>query len=244
MDLSLLDFGARYYDAFVGRWNAIDPLAHKYFGMSPYNYCGNDPVNFFDPDGEGPITGALIGGGASYFGQVGANWVTRKVNNLSVKEILLTKVDFFDVLVSAGEGALTSGASALKKVAIGTVSGAVQGAINISCSSGVEVTGVAETAVGAAIGAVSAAIPESENNQKPFNTTKSESNNKVVAAARQKAAENGESLSPQQYNDLRKANNETIKNAQEKNKAFWNSTFDSIKGAAQRLISTLFGHED
>ena len=52
MDLGLLDFGARYYDAFVGRWNAIDPLAHKYFGMSPYNYCGNDPVNRFDPDGN------------------------------------------------------------------------------------------------------------------------------------------------------------------------------------------------
>ena len=45
MDLGLLDFGARYYDAFVGRWNAIDPMAHKYFGTSPYNYCGNDPVN-------------------------------------------------------------------------------------------------------------------------------------------------------------------------------------------------------
>ena len=52
MDLSLLDFGARYYDAYVGRWNAVDPLAHKYFGMSPYNYCGNDPVNRFDPDGN------------------------------------------------------------------------------------------------------------------------------------------------------------------------------------------------
>lgn len=56
MDLSLLDFGARYYDAYVGRWNAIDPLAHKYFGMSPYNYCGNDPVNFFDPDGRFIVT--------------------------------------------------------------------------------------------------------------------------------------------------------------------------------------------
>lgn len=50
--LSLFDFGARYYDAYVGRWNAIDPLAHKYFGMSPYNYCGNDPVNRFDPEGR------------------------------------------------------------------------------------------------------------------------------------------------------------------------------------------------
>ena len=52
MDLGLLDFGARYYDPFTVRWNAVDPLAHKYFPMSPYNYCGNDPVNRFDPDGN------------------------------------------------------------------------------------------------------------------------------------------------------------------------------------------------
>ena len=50
--LSLLDFGARYYDAYTCRWSAIDPMANKYFGMSPYNYCGNDPVNRFDPDGK------------------------------------------------------------------------------------------------------------------------------------------------------------------------------------------------
>ncbi len=26
-------------------------MAWKYVGMSPYNYCGNDPVNLVDPDG-------------------------------------------------------------------------------------------------------------------------------------------------------------------------------------------------
>jgi len=52
MDLHLIDFGARFYDPFTCRWSATDPLAHKYFSMSPYNYCGNDPVNFFDPDGR------------------------------------------------------------------------------------------------------------------------------------------------------------------------------------------------
>ena len=52
MNLRLLDFGARYYDSFTCRWNAVDPLAHKYSSMSPYNYCGNDPVNKFDPDGN------------------------------------------------------------------------------------------------------------------------------------------------------------------------------------------------
>ncbi len=35
-----------------GRWTITDPLAEKYMGLSPYAYCGNDPVMFIDPDGE------------------------------------------------------------------------------------------------------------------------------------------------------------------------------------------------
>ena len=33
-------------------WDRIDPLAEKYFGISPYAYCGGDPVNKGDYDGE------------------------------------------------------------------------------------------------------------------------------------------------------------------------------------------------
>ena len=49
--LSMYDFGARQYDALVGRWLRIDPLARKYIGLSPYSYCANNPVNFTDPTG-------------------------------------------------------------------------------------------------------------------------------------------------------------------------------------------------
>ncbi len=46
------DFGARMYDPRAGRWLSLDPLAWKYADQSPYNFCGNDPVNFVDPDGK------------------------------------------------------------------------------------------------------------------------------------------------------------------------------------------------
>ncbi|MCQ2144237.1 MAG: hypothetical protein MJY72_00680 [Bacteroidales bacterium] len=46
-----LDFGARQYDSFLGRWTTLDPLAEKYPGISPYSYCAGNPINFVDPDG-------------------------------------------------------------------------------------------------------------------------------------------------------------------------------------------------
>ncbi len=34
------------------RWTTPDPLKDKYPGWSSYNYCGDNPVNRFDPDGR------------------------------------------------------------------------------------------------------------------------------------------------------------------------------------------------
>ena len=49
--IPLLDFGARMYDPITARWTAQDPLAEKYYAVSPYAYCLGNPISLFDPNG-------------------------------------------------------------------------------------------------------------------------------------------------------------------------------------------------
>ncbi|MCB9234604.1 MAG: RHS repeat-associated core domain-containing protein [Bacteroidia bacterium] len=49
LGLNWYDYGARFYDPQLGRWHANDPAGEF---ESPYVYTGNNPVNFYDPDGQ------------------------------------------------------------------------------------------------------------------------------------------------------------------------------------------------
>ena len=50
--LNTYDYGARQHDPILCRWDRIDPLCEKYYGISPYAYCANNPVRFIDEHGD------------------------------------------------------------------------------------------------------------------------------------------------------------------------------------------------
>ena len=50
--LPLYDFGARWYNPATPAWTTPDPLAEKYYDLSPYAYCAGDPVNLVDSLGR------------------------------------------------------------------------------------------------------------------------------------------------------------------------------------------------
>jgi RHS repeat-associated protein len=49
--LNTYDYGARQHDPILARWDKIDPLCEKYYSVSPYVYCGDNPIKNIDPDG-------------------------------------------------------------------------------------------------------------------------------------------------------------------------------------------------
>ena len=85
--LNWYDYGARMYDVAVGRWHAVDPLAEKFYVVSPYVYCLNDPVKHVDPDGKIPFIAGLLGGAINRF--EGKSW-SESLTDIDVKSVVIS----------------------------------------------------------------------------------------------------------------------------------------------------------
>ena len=70
--LNWYDYGARHYDAALGRFTTNDRFAEKYYSMSPYQYGANNPVNNIDVNGDtivvNPNPNGLIDNVRIFFG--------------------------------------------------------------------------------------------------------------------------------------------------------------------------------
>ena len=51
-DGAVLGYEFRQYDARIGRWWSVDPLADKYPGVGPYVFCADSPMMLVDPSGK------------------------------------------------------------------------------------------------------------------------------------------------------------------------------------------------
>ncbi len=90
--VNIYDFHARTYAPDIARFMQPDPKADDYHWLSPYAYCGGDPINNIDPDGKNIailIENGLIGHLALLIQQQDGSWSYYSVNGDKIYNITL-----------------------------------------------------------------------------------------------------------------------------------------------------------
>jgi len=76
-------FGARYYDAAVGRFLTIDRFADKYPFLTPYQYAANNPALFVDVNGDT----------ANYYDEDSGEYLGTLFGNDAINDRTISKAD-------------------------------------------------------------------------------------------------------------------------------------------------------
>jgi len=204
-----LDYGARFYDAQLGRWHGLDPLCEDggQESVTPFGYVFNDPIKHNDPDGRFPLLSNLVGAAAGalveYGGQVAANVYATKSLSLSS---FTDNIDVGDIGLAFGEGFLTSGGSIVKntlvKATVVVGSEVARNFLDVTTSSdgtGLKVstndagTTVKNTAIGLTVGKIGDVAPAPKVKVMNAPTPK-----QAVSKARVDAKANGTTVNRQQ----------------------------------------------
>lgn len=109
--LDWYDYGARWYDATLGLFVSVDPFGEVDYDLTPYGYCGGNPISRIDKDGQiwTNVGGALVGAATDYVSQV----ISNSIKSGEVSMDSFTNVDGRSIALSAVAGFVSSGASAI-----------------------------------------------------------------------------------------------------------------------------------
>lgn len=100
--------------------------------LNPYGYGYNNPVSFDDPDGRCPgcFIGGILGAAADYGMQVASNYM----QGSSGMDAWTKNINVSSIALSAAEGALTQGGSAVRKLAVKGVVLAANNVVEVKTS--------------------------------------------------------------------------------------------------------------
>ena len=248
LNLSLLDFGARMYDPFTARWISVDKRAQINQSCSPYEYCGLNPVNHYDPNGEvahiavgiavGAIVGAVIEGGiAAYHGKSKSEVLGAMARGAIDGGVIAASVSTGGALSVAGniakDALIGAASSAVGNVAEQAISKESVDGSSVAKSALLGVaTGVVGGVVGSGLKKASSAIKQTVETKYASATVQGKIRNEIKREVRNE----GKTVSGKTINQMEK---ERVKSRQEASKAIIDFTEGAVDYSSQKNINSI-----